>query len=592
MLMRRIWPGRAAARRASATPDPTEPPPQPDLASSPPRNTTDTRRAAESDLFTGIGTATETNLSLGRILTEAISLADEMSAFSGEFDTSAEMMRTRADQFVASVCNLQSQSDVIEERLATAAGAVDQAHARSRSALGSVEELMASIAEIERAIKMIAAIAAQTNLLALNATIEAARAGAAGAGFRVVAGEVKSLSQQTQRATDEIVASVKRIRERAVVNTAEVRAFESTIGSLEDVFTAVRAAMMAQGEQTREIGLGSESVASLAQKVRASAGRMRTLGGTVRAMTSSAEQAAGKARHAFARLTEHAIILLRQGSGDEGSERDAATERWPLMLEGTLHHRGGSCKVHILDLSLDGLQLATPPELQSTVLGDTVRVETPVLGSFAIRLLTPTTAGFETVFVEAQPALRDRIAEELRRLRALYWPYVERVQAIAADVASAIESAVAAGTLRETELFDDQYVEVGDFDPAEYRTASSAVLDRLLAHRLEGELERAPQPEFCLLQDRNGFIAVHNQRYAQARRGRDTAWNFRHSRIRRMNKERVGLMASRSFRPFLVQSYARNMGDGSAMTMEFDAPVYVAGRHWGVVRMAYKMRAH
>ena len=275
-----------------------------------------TRRAAETDLFAGIDKATETNLALATILREAIAVVDEMAAFSGEFDASAEVMRTRADQFVASLCNLQSQSDLIEERLVAAAAAVDQAQVRSRSALASVEELTASIADVERDVGTIAAIATQVNLLALNATIEAARAGAAGAGFRVVAGEVKALSQQTQRATDTINTSVKRIRARATLNTAEVRNFELTIGSLEGVFTAMRGAILAQGEQTRVLGVGSETVATLAQTVRVSAGRMRTLGGTVRAMTTAAEQAAVRARQAFARLTEQATIVLREGEAD------------------------------------------------------------------------------------------------------------------------------------------------------------------------------------------------------------------------------------------------------------------------------------
>ena len=547
------------------------------------RDTVETRRAAETDLFAGIGKATETNLSLATILRDAIAVVDEMAAFSSDFDTSAEAMRTRADQFVASLCNLQSQSDLIEERLVTAAAAVDQAQARSRSALASVEDLTASIADIERDVGTIAAIAAQVNLLALNATIEAARAGTAGAGFRVVAGEVKALSQQTQRATDEIVTSVKRIRARATLNTAEVKNFELTIGSLEGVFTAMRGAILAQGEQTRVLGLGSESVATLAQTVRGSAGRMRTLGGSVRALTAAAEQAAVRARQAFARLTEQATIVLRQGDGE------ADFERWPIILDGQLRRGDRAYAVKVLDLSPTGLQIATPPGLPETVLGETVEIETRTFGNTTVRLLTPTRSGFEAVFVEATPALRARIKTELAQLRGLYRPYVGRVQEVAREVETLLENALGAGALTVAALFDDGYVVVGDADPAEFHNSACDALQALLQDRFERELDVSPTPEFCLLQDRNTFIAVHNLRYSQPRRGRDAAWNFRHSRVRRMSDERVAVTASRNLRPFLVQSYARNMGDSFEMRMEFDAPVYVGNRHWGVVRMAYRL---
>ena len=550
------------------------------------RDTADTRRAAETDLFSGIGSATETNLSLGSILRDAISLVDEMAAFSGDFEASAEMMRTRADLFVASVCNLQSQSDVIEERLATAAGAVDRAQVRSRSALASVEDLASSINEIERVVKMIAGIASQTNLLALNATIEAARAGAAGAGFRVVAGEVKSLSQQTQLATDEIVASVKRIRERATVNTTEVKEFKSTIGSLEDVFTAVRAAMASQGEQTREIGIGSENVASLAQKVRANASRMQILGGTVRTMTSAAEQAAAMARHAFARLTEQAVIVLRQGNGVDEQE----LERWPIILRGKLTRGSVSYDIRVLDLSLDGLQIETPPGMPEEVLGETLTVDVESFGTFSVRVLTPTTSGYEVALVDAPQVLRLRISAEVARLRDLYRPYVQRVQRVAHDAEQIIGKAVADGVLTMDQLFDTDYVRVDAGPPVQYTNRAVGALHALLQPVLDRELGVFPQPDFCFPIDRNGFIAVHNSRFSQPRRAEDPNWNLRHSRTGRIADDRFGRTAARSLRPFIVQSYARDMGNAIEMRMEFDAPLFIANRHWGGMRMAYELR--
>ena len=545
-----------------------------------------TRRAAQTDLLAGIGSANESNIALGRVLRDAVGVVDEMTAFSAEFDGTAELTRTRADSFAASVDRLQSQADLIEERLAGAADSVAQAHGRSRAALGSVEELIAAIGEIERAIKMIAGIAAQTNLLALNATIEAARAGAAGAGFRVVAGEVKALSQQTERATQEIAASVQRVRGRAQINMSEVHAVDGVMSSLDDVFKAVSAAVTAQGEQTREIGVGSDEIAKLAQKVRASAGRMRDIGGAVHAMTASAETASDTARAAFQRLSERASIVLRQAEAD-GDDR---SERWPVDLPGTLWRHGERHAVRLIALSSGSLQLEMDTGAAQRGLGEDVEIEIVPLGTFMIRPLTPTMAGFEAVPVAPSPVLEARIAEELCRVRMTYQPYVDRVQAVTAKIKATIEQALAKGAISEDDVFDTRYVRDGATEPAQYRCASAATLEAPLRDILEHEIGVAPLPDFCILQDRNGYNPVHNLRYSKPPRLGDTIWNLRNARARRIFDDGTGLAASRNLKPFLVQSYARDMGDAIELRMEFDAPLFVRGRHWGAVRMAYKLR--
>jgi len=81
-----------------------------------------------------------------------------------------------------------------------------------RDTSAKIADLSAASAEIGSIVGTIDAIANQTNLLALNATIEAARAGEFGRGFAVVAAEVKNLSQQTTKATEDIKGRIERLQ--------------------------------------------------------------------------------------------------------------------------------------------------------------------------------------------------------------------------------------------------------------------------------------------------------------------------------------------------------------------------------------------
>jgi len=67
-------------------------------------------------------------------------------------------------------------------------------------------------------------------------------------------------------------------------------------------------------------------------------------------------------------------------------------------------------------------------------------------------------------------------------------------------------------------------------------------------------------------------------------------WNTANSRNRRIFDDRAGLAAARNVRPYIIQVYARDMGNGiTVMMKEIDAPIRVSGKHWGGFRSAYKL---
>jgi methyl-accepting chemotaxis protein len=170
----------------------------------------------------------------------------------------------------AAVEELTSSFVEISRQVTTAADVSRQAVQRADASQDSIRGLADSTARIGDVVRLIRDIAGQTNLLALNATIEAARAGDAGKGFAVVAGEVKALAAQTAKATAEISGQIDTVRGATEATIAAMTEIGGMIGRMDEVSTAIAAAVEEQSVTTREIATSVQAVSTAtAQSARA-----------------------------------------------------------------------------------------------------------------------------------------------------------------------------------------------------------------------------------------------------------------------------------------------------------------------------------
>lgn len=167
--------------------------------------------------------------------------------------------------------------------------------------------------------------------------------------------------------------------------------------------------------------------------------------------------------------------------------------------------------------------------------------------------------------------------------------FIDAVTEAAAQISAIFEDSVRSGKITLDDLFDQAYQPIPGTDPEQLMTRATEFTDQVLPAIQEPMLALDERIVFCAAVDTNGYLPTHNNKFSKPQ-GDDPVWNNANCRNRRMFNDRTGLAAGQNQRPFLMQTYRRDMGGGRfAMMKDVSAPIRVQGRHWGGLRLAYRI---
>jgi methyl-accepting chemotaxis protein len=167
-------------------------------------------------------------------------------------------------------------------------------------------------------------------------------------------------------------------------------------------------------------------------------------------------------------------------------------------------------------------------------------------------------------------------------------PLIRIVVETARRISQTFEAAIERGEITLEHLMDEKYREIQGTDPKQYMTDYVEFTDRVLPTIQDPIQKSDKRIVFCVAWAKGGYLPTHNPNYRQPQ-GKDPVWNNANCRNRRLFNDRAVKKVAANTKPFLLQTYRRDMGGGNFVLMkDLSSPIIIRGRHWGAFRMGFR----